>query len=79
MSIEKTTSTLGRATSAAEWRDPSELGKPLTCQNQVGLSCPTNTRTPGAENPGQTLACAAPSPYGSASLAFLERPASLFD
>lgn len=60
VSIEKVTSTLARATSAAEWRDPSELGAPL-CAGQIGLTCPTHTRTPGDQNPGQTLACGSPS------------------
>jgi cysteine-rich repeat protein len=79
VSIEKTTSTLARATSATEWRDPSELGSVLTCQNQVGLTCPTNTRTPGSANPGQSLICPFTPPYGSASRAFLQRPQSLLD
>ncbi|MEW6267892.1 MAG: DUF4215 domain-containing protein [Thermodesulfobacteriota bacterium] len=79
VAIEKTTSTLARATSAAEWRDPSELGDVLTCQNQVGLACPSNTRTPGAANPGQALSCPFTPPYGSASRAFVARPASLLE
>jgi cysteine-rich repeat protein len=60
VSIEKTTSTLTRATSAAEWRDPSEFGNAL-CSGQLGLACPTYTRTPGTKNPLQTLACGSPS------------------
>ena len=60
VSIEKTTSALSRATSAAEWRDPTELGSVL-CTGQLGLACPTNTRTPGARNTLQMLACGSPS------------------
>jgi len=59
VSIEKTSSTLARATSASEWRDPSELGA-IVCAGQIGLFCPTNTATPGAKNPTQTLACGSP-------------------
>jgi len=65
VSIEKTSSTLARATAASEWRDPSELGA-IVCSGQIGLFCPTNTTTPGAKNPTQTLAC------GSPCAAFLE-------
>ena len=79
VSIEKTTSTLARATSASEWRDPSELGSALTCQAQSGLTCPTNTSTPGAENPGQVLDCPITTTYGSASRAFLHKPSSLLN
>jgi cysteine-rich repeat protein len=79
VSIEKTTSTLARATAAGEWRDPTELGSPLTCQAQAGLACPTNTSTPGAENPLQMLDCPITNPYGSASRAFVQRPASLLE
>jgi len=60
VAIEKTTSTLERASTAAEWRDPSELG-PLLCSGQIGFVCPTNTRTPGLPNPTQSLACGSPS------------------
>lgn len=79
VSIERTTSTLSRATGPGEWRDPSELGNPLICQAQAGLTCPTNTSTPGAENPLQNLSCPVEQPYGSVSRAFLQWPASLFD
>lgn len=65
VSIAKVTSTLGRATGAAEWQDPSELGAPW-CSGQIGFTCPTQTRTPGSANPGQSLVC------GSPSGAFLE-------
>jgi hypothetical protein len=59
ISIEKTTSTLARATSAAEWRDPSESG---LCTGQFSLFglCPTNLATPGTKNPTQTLVCGSP-------------------
>jgi cysteine-rich repeat protein len=60
VSIEKRTSTLARAAAASEWRDPSELGN-IFCQGQLGLACPTNTRTPGVENPLQNMACGSPS------------------
>jgi cysteine-rich repeat protein len=80
VSIAKTSSTLARATSASEWVDPSELGSPLTCQAQVGLTCPTNTATPGAPNPTQVLECPITQPpYGSASRAFVRQPRSLLD
>jgi cysteine-rich repeat protein len=59
VSIEKTSSTLARATAASEWRDPSELGG-IICQGQIGLLCPTDTATPGTANPTQTLACGSP-------------------
>lgn len=59
VAIEKTTNTLAPATSAAEWRDPSELGA-LLCAGQIGFTCPSNTATPGAENPTQNLACGSP-------------------
>jgi hypothetical protein len=62
VSIEKTSSTLVRAESAAEWVDPSEVPG---CVDQGGLTpppaCPTLTRSPGAENAQQTLACGSPS------------------
>ena len=77
VSIEKTSSTLARATGASEWRDPTELGSALTCQAQSGLACPTNTATPGAPNPTQLLACPIEQPYGSASRAFVRKPSSL--
>lgn len=79
VSIEKTSSTLARAASASEWRDPTELGNPLTCQAQSGLGCPSNTASPGAANPGQILECPITNPYGSVSRAFVQRPASLLD
>ncbi len=72
VSIEKVTSTLARATSAAEWRDPTEIA-PLVCSGQIGLACPSNTATPGSENPLQNLAC------GSPCAAFLDMPEGLFD
>jgi cysteine-rich repeat protein len=72
VSIEKTTSTLARALAASEWRDPSELGAFL-CSGQIGFTCPTNTATPGAENPLQSLAC------GSPCAAFLDEGASLIE
>lgn len=72
VSIEKTSSTLSRAVSATEWRDPSELGA-LICSGQIGLFCPTNTATPGAQNPLQSMAC------GSPCAAFLDTPAGLLD
>lgn len=73
VSIERTTSTLAPATSAAEWRDPSELGSALTCQNQIGFTCPSNTATPGTQNPLQALEC------GSPCAAFLDAPADLVE
>lgn len=79
VSIEKTSSTLARATAASEWRDRSELGSPLTCQAQSGLTCPSNLSTPGAANPGQLLECPMTSPYGSVSRAFVQRPGSLLE
>ncbi len=72
VSIIKTTSTLARATSATEWKDPSELG-PIICDGQIGFFCPTLTRSPGAKNAGQNLAC------GSPCAAFLDAPAGLLD
>jgi cysteine-rich repeat protein len=59
ISIERTTSTLSRATSAAEWRDPSESA---LCVGQFSLFglCPTNLATPGSENPLQNMACGSP-------------------
>jgi hypothetical protein len=63
-----------------EWRDPSELGSALTCQAQSGLTCPSNTSTPGAENPLQALECPlTPPPYGSASRAFVQKTSSLLE
>jgi len=59
VSIEKTTSTLARAAGANEWRDPSELGA-LLCAGQIGFTCPSNTATPGTENPTQDLVCGSP-------------------
>jgi cysteine-rich repeat protein len=79
VAIEKTTSTLARAASASEWRDPTELGNPLTCQAQSGLTCTSNTSTPGAANPGQALECPITTPYGSASRAFVQRTKSLLE
>lgn len=79
VSVYKTSSTLARATGASEWRDPSELGSALTCQAQAGLSCPTNTATPGAPNPAQFLECPMTQPYGSASRAFVRKPRTLLD
>jgi hypothetical protein len=67
VSIEKTTSTLTRAESAGEWRDPSEAG---ACVGQQGTGCVSFSWSPGAENPLQTLACGSPSP------AFLDEVAS---
>jgi cysteine-rich repeat protein len=72
VAIEKTSSTLHRATSAAEWRDPSEQG-PLFCSGQIGITCPTNTATPGSKNPTQTLAC------GSPCAAFLDTAPDLIE
>jgi cysteine-rich repeat protein len=59
VSIEKTSSTLERAASAAEWRDPSEVG---ACVGQQGTGCVSATSTPGTVNPLQALACGSPSP-----------------
>ncbi|HEY8516309.1 MAG TPA: DUF4215 domain-containing protein [Candidatus Binatia bacterium] len=72
VSIEKVTSTLAPATSASEWRDPSELG-PLVCSGQIGLFCPSHTATPGSQNPLQNLAC------GSPCAAFLDQPEDLLE
>jgi hypothetical protein len=63
VSIEKTSSTLERAASAAEWRDPSEVG---ACVGQQGTGCVSPSSTPGTENPLQALEC------GSASAAFVD-------
>ena len=67
VSIEKTSSTLERAQSATEWRDPSETA---TCVAQGDGSddpdCVASTSSPGIENPLQTLEC------GSPSAAFLD-------
>lgn len=71
VSIEKTTSTLSRALAASEWVDPSEAGA-LICDGQIGLFCGSNLSTPGAANPGQTLAC------GSPCKAFLDPADDLF-
>jgi len=79
VSIYKTTDTLARATSASEWRDPSELGSALTCQAQSGLTCPINTATPGAPNPTQLLECPVTQPYGSVSRAFVQKTRTLLD
>jgi len=69
--IERTTSTLAPATSAAEWRDPSQSG---LCVDQFSLVnlCPTNLATPGGENPLQNLQC------GSPCRAFLDPADDLF-
>ena len=40
----------GPGDDGAESRDPSELGN-VFCTGQLGLACPTNTRTPGTKNP----------------------------
>jgi hypothetical protein len=58
--------------SASEWRDPSALGS-ILCQGQIGIACPTNTATPGSENPTQTLVC------GSPCAAFLDRAPDLLE
>ncbi len=65
VSIERTTSFLDRAQSAAEWSDPSESP---ACINQGLLNpppeCPTFTWTPGVQNPSQDLKCVS-SPCGA--------------
>lgn len=72
VSIYKNSSSLARASSASEWTDPSELGA-LVCSGQLGLFCPSNTDTPGAINPGQSMAC------GSPCMAFLDESEGLLD
>jgi len=72
VSIIKKSSTLMRATGGSEWSDPSELGA-FICQGQQGLACPSNTRSPGAQNAGQAMAC------GSPCRAFLDEPAGLLE
>jgi len=72
VSIEKVSSTLAPATSAAEWRDASESSLCVGQFSLLGL-CPTNLATPGAKNPLQTLAC------GSPCAAFLDDPVDLLE
>ena len=69
--IERTTSTLAPATSAAEWRDPSQSSLCVDQFSLLGL-CPTNLATPGSENPLQNLEC------GSPCRAFLDPSDDLF-
>ena len=71
VSIERTTSTLAPATSAAEWRDPSQSALCVDQFSLLGL-CPTNLATPGSENPLQNLEC------GSPCRAFLDPADDLF-
>jgi cysteine-rich repeat protein len=71
VSIEKTTSTLARATQRSEWHDSGGC----TDQGLFDL-CTEHSSSPGAPNAGQTLSCGA---YGSPSCAFLETPRSLLD
>ena len=73
VSFEKSSSTLMRALSAAEWH----LSGGCTTAATTDTACVANSDSPGRENAGQSLTCH-PS-YSSPGLAFLDPPGSLLD